>query len=377
MPRLLISVNAGWNLVNFRAGLIRALVADGHEVIAAVVDDGTRDAVAALGARFVPLAMANGGMSPFADLRLLWRYLRLFRRERPDVFLGWTIKPNVYGTLAARMSGIPSIANISGLGTAFIRQSWLTAVATRLYRLGLKRASTVFFQNEDDRDLFVASRAVRREQVVMLPGSGIDPEWSQYASDLPQDDGIFRFLLIARLIADKGVHEYIAAARRLRLTNPRIRCQILGFTNVENRTAISRETLHGWIEEGIVEHLGATDDVRPAIEQADCVVLPSYREGTSRVLLEASAMRRPVIATDVPGCRNVVADGETGFLCAPRDANSLFEAMQRMVAASPQERKAMGLAGSRYVGERFSEAAVIAKYVEAIARAVGSNPRIL
>ena len=371
MSRLLISVNAGWNLVNFRAGLVRALVADGHEVVAAVVDDGTRDAVTALGARFVALPMSNGGLSPLADLQLLWRYWRMMRHERPEVYLGWTIKPNVYGMLAARLHKVPAIANISGLGTAFIRKSWLTTVAINLYRLALRRASTVFFQNDDDRDLFLASRAVRDAQVGMLPGSGIDPAWAAEASDLPRGDGCFRFLLIARLIADKGIHEYVEAARQLRAIRPNVRCQILGFVNVENRTAISPATLDTWMTEGVIEHLGSAKDVRPAIDRADCIVLPSYREGTSRVLLEASAMRRPVIATDVPGCRNVVRDGETGFLCAPRDANSLFLAMQRMVDATPEERKQMGMAGSRFVAEHFSEAAVIDKYRAAIARAVG------
>ncbi len=174
MSRVLIAINSAWNVANFRAGLVRALVADGHEVIAAVVDDGALARVEALGARTIVFPMASHGMSILGDLALFLRFLRLFRRERPDLYLGWTIKPNTYGSFAAALAGIPAINNISGLGTAFIRSNWLTFVAKRLYRLGLRKSATVFFQNEDDRRLFVDNRLVRRERTGLLAGSGID-----------------------------------------------------------------------------------------------------------------------------------------------------------------------------------------------------------
>jgi glycosyltransferase involved in cell wall biosynthesis len=372
LPRVLISINAAWNVVNFRAALVRALAdEDGHEVIAAVPDDGALHKVAALGARPVPLAMTGSGTSVVGDLLLLWRYLRLLRRERPDIYLGWTIKPNTYGSFAARLCRVPRINNISGLGTAFIRQSWLTRVAGVLYRLGLAGSSMVFFQNADDAALFRESGLVRGAPIGMLPGSGIDLGRYDPALFPPRDpDATFRFLLIARLIRDKGVYEFVEAARRLRASHPQVRCQLLGFLDVDNRTAVSRPTLDGWVGEGLVEYLGAADDVRGHLAAADCVVLPSYREGMSRVLLEAAAMERPAIASDVPGCRDVVLDGQTGLLCAAQDAESLAEAMARMVALPPPAREAMGKAARSRAGADFSEAAVIAAYRAAIGGAL-------
>ncbi|MDE2595721.1 MAG: glycosyltransferase family 4 protein [Sphingomonadales bacterium] len=373
MPRVLMSINAAWNVVNFRAALVRALSGeDGHQVIAAVPDDGALDKVAALGARPVALAMTSGSTSIFGDLALFWRYLRLMRRERPDIYLGWTIKPNTYGSLAARLCGVPRINNISGLGTAFIRTGWLTRIASALYRLGLGGSSTVFFQNADDAALFRRLGLVRQSQIVLLPGSGIDLAHYDPTRFPPRaPDGEFRFLLIARLIRDKGVHEFVAAARLLRARHPHLRWQLLGFLDVDNRTAIDRATLDGWVAEELVEYLGAAEDVRGHIAAADCIVLPSYREGLSRVLLEAAAMERPAIASDVPGCRDVVCDGETGLLCQVQDAASLAEAMTRMAALPEAARAAMGRAARVQAGARFSEGAVIAAYRTAIAQALG------
>lgn len=373
MARILLSANAAWNIANFRAALVRALVADGHEVVAAVPDDGALDRVAALGARTIALPMVGRSVSPFGDLALFARYARLMRRERPDLYLGWTIKPNVYGARAAALYDVPVIANISGLGSAFTRASWLTWVAKRLYTLGLRRASTVFFQNADDHALFVAAALVHAGQGALLPGSGVDPAWFDPASmpaRAPRPARDFRFLFVGRLIRDKGVHEYVDAARIVRARHPDARFQILGFLDVDNRTAIRRATLENWVREGIVDYLGTTEDVRAPITEADCVVLPSYREGTSRVLLEAAALATPVIASDVPGCRDVVRNSTTGLLCRARDAEHLAATMTAMLERTPAARAAMGAAARADVIARFSEQAVIDRYRDAIARAL-------
>ncbi|SFO48540.1 glycosyltransferase family 4 protein [Sphingomonas sp. OK281] len=357
-----MSINAAWNVVNFRAGLVRALIADGHEVIAAVGDDGALAGIEALGARVVTLPMDSAGISPFADLRLLAHYRALFRHEQPDVYLGWTIKPNIYGSIAAAFAGVPAINNISGLGTAFLGAGWLMRVVGVLYRIGLRRSATVFFQNAADREVFVGRGLVRERQTALLPGSGIDGVAFDPAHYGQTTDGVFRFLLVARLIRDKGVFEFIEAARTIRVTHPAVRFQILGFLDVANRTAIDRATLEGWVAEGLIDYLGVADDVRPFLAQADCVVLPSYREGTSRVLLEAAAMARPTIATDVPGCRDVVRDRETGLLCRARDATDLARAMREMLASDDGARVAMGVAARRDVLARFAEHKVITSY---------------
>ena len=242
-------------------------------------------------------------------------------------------------------------------------------MAKLLYRVGLRRAHTVFFQNQEDRDLFVEAGLANRQRALLLPGSGID--LSQFpvapAPSAPEDHVVF--LLVARLVRDKGVYEFVEAARRLKTIEPRARCRIVGFLDVANRTAISRSEMEAWIAEGAVDYLGQTDDVRPHIAAANCVVLPSYREGTSRVLLEGAAMARPLIASDVAGCRELIDDGVTGLLCPVRDATALAAAMVQLVALDRDAREAMGRAGRAKVAREFDEALVIARYLERLADA--------
>jgi glycosyltransferase involved in cell wall biosynthesis len=290
--------------------------------------------------------------------------------------LGYTIKPNVYGSLAARSLGIPTLNNISGLGTGFMREGMLNRVVRGLYRVGLAGAHTVFFQNEDDRSQFVDLRLVRPEQTVLLPGSGID--LTRFVAAPPNDlsGGTarpLRFLLVARMLWDKGVGEYVEAARMVKADYPEVRFGLLGGLGAENRTAIPAATVESWVREGVVDYQPAVDDVRAPMADADVVVLPSYREGTSRVLLEASALGRPMITTDVPGCRDVVEDGVAGFLAKVKDAGALADAMRRMILLPQAQRHAMGRAARARVERDYAEQRVIDIYRERIASAVGSR----
>lgn len=362
-----VSINTSWNIVNFRAGLVQALAAHGCEVIAASPHDDYAARLEGLGCRHVPLAMDNKGTSPLKDAGLILRYLRLLRRERPDIYLGWTIKPNIYGSLAAHALGIPAINNVSGLGTAFIRDGWLTRIVRVLYRAALSRSACVFFQNGDDRDLFVDLGLVRAGQTRLLPGSGID--LFRFAANPPAPRVLGEgpvFLMVARLLWDKGVGEYVEAARLVRAQMPQARFRLLGFLDVENRTAVPRADVEGWVREGLIDYLGATDDVRPHIADADCVVLPSYREGTPRSLLEAAAMARPLIATDVPGCREVVEDGVNGWLCRVKDAGDLADHMLRFAVAPAGYRLEMGRQSRLKAEREFDEKIVIDAYLAAI-----------
>lgn len=364
--KIVICLNTAWNLVNFRAGLIRALVAAGHEVVAVAPDDKYAAGLKALGCRFVPLHMENGGTNPVQDALLTWRFVRLFSNERPDVYLGYTVKPNVYGSLAAHMLRIPVINNIAGLGAVFIKDGWLVRVVCWLYRMALKRSAKVFFQNPDDRALFIDGGMVRAEVAELLPGSGVDLK--QFTS-LPKPDAEnpkFRFLLIARMLRDKGVGEYVDAARLLRQRWPQAEFCLLGFVDVQNPAAISRAEMDAWVAEGVVNYLGVSDDVRTQIVVADCVVLPSYREGTPRTLLEAAAMARPIITTDAVGCREVVDDGANGYLCKVRNAGDLAEKMTQLLSLSPEQRTEMGLQGRAKMVAEFDEQIVIKKYLAAI-----------
>jgi glycosyltransferase involved in cell wall biosynthesis len=324
-----------------------------------------------LGVERIPIGIDRAGLNPFADLRLLLKYRSLLQRLKPAAYLSYTIKPNIYGAFAAASLGIPAFPNVSGLGTAFIQGGGLQALVTRLYRVGFARAPVVFFQNQEDNDLFVERRIVRSAQARVLPGSGVDLDFFLPA---PLPDGPPVFLFIGRLLRDKGVAEFVDAAREARAEHPEARFQLLGPLDEGNRTAVSQAEIDSWAAEGAIEWLGTIEDVRPFIAASTAVVLPSYREGLPRSLLEAAATARPLIATDVPGCRDVVEDGVNGYLCAVRDVGSLAAAMRRLLQLPRAQRLAMGEAGRRRVQDRFSEAIVIRAYLDVLTSLDGATP---
>lgn len=354
---IVLSANSDWNIANFRGGLIRGLREAGYEPIVIAPQDPAADKrMRELQVERIAVPIERSGLNALADLALLARYRKLLQRLRPAAYLGYTIKPNIYGALAAASLDIPAIPNVSGLGTAFIRRGLLQQIVTRLYRVGFRRSPLVFFQNDEDRQLFVSRRIVRPEQARVLPGSGVDLDRFAPAPPL---EGTPKFLLVARLLRDKGVLEFVEAARMLRRKLPEARFQLLGPIDEGNRTAISRNELDSWVGEGVVEYLGTTDDVRPFIAAATAVVLPSCREGMPRSLLEAAAMARPLVAADVPGCRDVVEDGINGYVCTVRDSASLASAMHRLAELPLARRQAMGEAARRKVQEQFNEEFVV------------------
>ena len=362
---IVISANSSWNVVNFRSGLIRALVAQNHRVVVIAPKDSYSDQIVSLGAEYRPITLASSGVSLIDDGRSLLRYRRLLRELRPRGFLGFTAKPNIYGSLAALGLGIRIINNISGLGTAFMKPGVLQGVVSILYRCALARSAVVFFQNPDDRDLFIERRLARPDQARLLNGSGIDLD--QFCP--PQNDrelGPLRFLLVARVLRDKGVEEYVGAARILRGEGSDARFGLLGPTDADNRTAISAAQVASWQDEGLVEYLGTSDDVRPHLAAADCVVLPSYREGLPRSLIEAAAMGKPIITTDVPGCRGAVEDGVTGLLCEARSAKALADAVRKMIAFTESKRRAMGRAGRDRAERLYDQDIISAAYLDEI-----------
>lgn len=365
-PTVLLSVNTAWNAWNFRLGLIEAIMKRGHRVLVAAPVDRYADRLIQSGCQFVDFPMDSNGTHPGRDLQLLLRYLMLFHTQRPAAYLGYTIKPNIYGSIAARMAGIPCINNVGGLGASFIDDSMVTRVARLLYKVALRRSRRVFFQNAEDRQLFVEDGLTDPALTDLLPGSGIrlndyDPTAAAVAKS-----SAFRFLLVGRMLINKGVVEFVDAARVVRTKAPGVRFQLLGPVNEANPNSVSRATIAAWEAEGVVEYLGPADDVRPYITSADCIVLPSYREGVPRTLLEAAAMARPIIATRVPGCTDVVEDGVNGLLCNARDSLDLAGKMMSMIALSSVERDSMGRAGRLKAEREFDEALVINKYLKAI-----------
>ena len=371
--KIVISINTAWNIYNFRAGLVRALINQGYEVIAVAPDDEYSHRLEALGCRFIRMPMENNGTNPKQDFSLLMRYLRVLREERPLAFLGYTVKPNVYGSLAAHALRIPVINNIAGLGTAFINNNFLTRIVKLLYRISLHRSRRIFFQNGEDQSLFIESRLVRPECTDRIPGSGMDLSHFRPLSLASVQGRPFVFLLVARMLKDKGVEEFVEAARLAQQQIGAASFQLLGFVDPANPNSISMERIKIWESDGVIRYLGKTDDVRPYLSNADCVVLPSYREGVPRSLLEAAAMARPLIATNVAGCRDVVDHNVNGLLCRARDANDLAEKMVHMFHLPHERRLQMGQAGRRKIESEFDEKLVIQKYLEMIAEIASAS----
>jgi len=343
---------------------VRALLADGHEVhTIAPHDDYTRYLIEA-GCIHHDLKMDSRGANPIKDFLLVFELLSAYRIVKPDVVLHYTIKPNIYGTIAAAILRIPSINNVCGLGTIFLKKNLVSSIAIALYRLAFKFPKKVFFQNPDDRDLFITKKLVASSFTDLVPGSGIDLR-RFVPSDFKRNQ-TFTFLLVSRLITDKGVLEFIDAIRQLKATGIDAKFQVLGAKDPRHKRGIKLKVIDKWISSGTIEYLGTTKDVRPFIQQADCIVLPSYREGTPRTLLEAASIAKPIITTDVPGCHQVVVDGHNGLLCKLKDSTDLAHKMRAMASFDNETLKTMGLNGRKKAELEFSETIVIDKYLKAI-----------
>ncbi|MBI0326126.1 glycosyltransferase family 4 protein [Burkholderia plantarii] len=369
--RIVLVCNTAWAIHTYRHGLIRMLVASGAEVVVLAPRDRTVEPLVAMGCRYVELPVASKGTDPLEDLRMLAAMRRHYRELRPQLVFHYTIKPNIYGSIAAWLARVPSVAVTTGLGYVFIRESRAASIAKQLYRFAFRFPREVWFLNRDDLATFEASRLLAHpERARLLHGEGVDIE--QFAATPLPERETFTFVLIGRLLWDKGVREFVDAARALRPRYPHARFALLGPVGVDNPSAVSKRYVDEWVRDGLIAYLGEAHDVRPHIEAADCVVLPSYREGVPRTLMEASAMCRPIVATDVPGCRDVVADGETGLLCLARDSASLAEKMAAMLEMPAEARRAMGQHGREKVLREFDEANVVERYRETIRALTGT-----
>ena len=370
-PVFLVVASLGESLLLFRRPLLEALRDDGWDVHACAPDpsEPLRAGLDAIGVRLHAVALARTGTNPLRDLGYARALLALIDELRPGAVLAYTIKPVVWAGIACRRRRVPFFALITGLGYAFsgagARRAAVRALATRLLRASLGGARLAFFQNADDRAEFVRRRIVPRGlPTEVVSGSGVDVD--AYApAPLPDAPS---FLMIARLLRDKGVVEYAQAAREVRRERPDAQFHLVGWIDT-NPTAIDADALRGWQEEGTIRFWGRLDDVRPAIRAARIYVLPSYREGLPRTVLEAMAMGRAVITTDVPGCRETVEPGVNGLLVPARDPQALARAMLEL-AADPARTRAMGEQSTALARRRFDARTVSAQMVASIRAAL-------
>lgn len=367
---ILLVANSSWNLSHQRAGLIRAFQQEGRWPLAAVVPDGD-PAVGALPTYSVPLIA--DGTAPLTELRTLLGLIAVMRRVKPRVVLGFTPKGNIYAGLAARATGRPFVPNVSGLGTGFIRGGLLLKVQAALYREAFRGLPIVFFQNRDDARMFETMRLVEARQVRILPGSGVDCRAFAAPPPPKRKDGSVRLLFVGRLLGDKGVRELAGAMRLLKPRYPELQLTLLGELGSANRTAIARQELEGWVAEGLLTHAGQSADVRPFMAAADAVILPSYREGMPRALLEAAAMARPLLASDVPGCREIVRNRDNGLLFEVRSDQAIADAIERFIAAGAEKRFSWALRSREIAEQEYDERLVIDAYRDAVIALTGKD----
>jgi glycosyltransferase involved in cell wall biosynthesis len=364
--KILISINTSWNIINFRLGLLQALQKEGYEITVLAPKDKYSELFRNYNFKYYDIEMNNKGTNPIEDFKLTISYYKILKEIKPDLMLNYTIKPNIYGTIAANLLKIPTINNIAGLGTLFVNENFITKIAKYLYKYSQDKASKIFFQNNEDFELFTSSRLVDRKKSDILPGSGVNTDKFKPIEKTKNLDKII-FLLISRMLWDKGVGEYVEAARTLTKKYPNVEFQLLGFLDVVNKSAISKEQMNTWIKEGIINYLGTSDNVQNEISNADCMVLPSfYREGTPRTLLESASMAKPIVTTNNIGCKDVVNDGETGYLCKIKDSNDLSSKLELIINMSDEERKTMGQKGREKIIKEYDEQIVIEKYLKNI-----------
>ncbi len=364
MKKILIVLNNSWHAYNFRFNLARSLKNNGYEVVFIAPYDKKYSELIKKEFEFYDVNIDPKGINPFSDLKTMIILYRLYKVIKPDIVLSFTIKPNIYSSIVAGMIGIKSISNITGLGTIFIKQSLVTKIAKILYKIALEFNDKVFFQNNDDRNLFVENGLIQKNKTGLLPGSGVDLD--KFVPTSKKIKNKFKFLLIARLLKDKGILEYIGAIKIIKDKYKNIEFQILGAVGTANNTAIKKNELQIWIDNDLINYLGTTDNVEDVISKVDCVVLPSYREGIPRSLLEACAMEKPIIATNVVGCKEVVEDKKNGYLCRVKDFQDLADKMQMIINLTDEEKMIMGKVGREKIVKEFDEKIVINKYLRII-----------
>ncbi len=365
MPlKIAIILNTSWNAFNFRKGLIQHFLSLGHEVIIIAPADESVESLIRWGARHIDIPLDKGGMNPMKDLKYQRSLMTILKVEKPNIALTFTIKPNIYGSLACSACRIPVINNVSGLGTTFLWKGWVQRLATILYQRAFNRSNFIFFQNKDDRELFLQHVNTPVSKTGLLPGSGIDLVF--YNSPPPLFDRPLRILMIGRLIIDKGVREFLTTAAQLKGECPDLEFSLAGGYDASHKRSIPVDEFTHLQKSKTVKYFGQINDVKKALAEADLIVLPSYREGTPRTLLEGAAMSRPLIATDVPGCREVIDDGINGFLCEKESSESLVRKIKLFLSLTTEEKIQMATASRKLVENRFDESIVIGEYMRKI-----------
>lgn len=354
--RILIATNHSYMFYRFRKELVETLMQE-HEVILSTPFVGYEDDLQAMGLRCIDTEIDRRSINPFKDMKLLKTYRKMLDEIQPDLVITYSIKPNIYMGSACMAKGIPYVTNVQGLGTAF-EKPVLSNVVSVMYRSALRKAGTVFFENEENAQFFLHKNIISAQQMNVLPGAGINLDEYPYVP--MQDDGVCSFLFVGRIMKEKGVDEFFTAAKTIKAEfGEKVAFDVVGFYEDAYKGTVDQ-----LVADSVIKFHGFQTDVHPFYEAADCVVLPSYHEGMSNVLLEAAASGRPLITSDIPGCREAVEDGNSGYLCPAKDANALYGAMQRVMELSVEQRSEMGCRGRERMEQQFSKTAVVTETIK-------------
>lgn len=365
-----IVVNSAWAAYNFRLNLAKGIKTSGYKISFVFPFDKKYTQIIKQQFDCYHIDIDSKSINPLKDILTLFDLIKIFRKIEPSAACLFTIKPNIYGSIACQLKNVPYINNITGLGTVFIKKSFLTTTVKLFYRVSLFSSKQVFFQNKNDQNLFINNNIINHSNTSVIPGSGVDTLRFSPVED--SSNHVFVFLMIARLIKDKGIYEYINAIKSIKskLPDAKITFQLLGELGANNRTAVSESELNQWIDDSLIEYLGTTDKVENVLAKCDCVVLPSYREGMPRSVLEGFAMSKPAIVSDVAGCRDIVDDQKDGMVCQPKSSSDLAKKMLEMYFMEKTDRVAMGVSGRKKVENFFDERIVIKTYLDTIDRII-------
>ena len=357
--KILIVTNSSGGLYKFRKMLIEKLLVD-NEVIAYTRISNSEDFLRNIGCVVNELPINRRGMNPITDYKLYKRIINILKREKPGFVITYTIKPNIYAGLACRKLKIPYAVNITGLGTAFERGKLMEIAISSFYKVALKKARVVFFENEFNRDLFVNKRIIEKDRTCLLSGAGVDLR--QFSMQpYPSEDGAFHFLFMGRIMKEKGIEELFLATKKIIDDGYDVVLDVLGGYEENYKEAIERYAQEGWLH-----YHGYQNDVRPFIQKAHCFVLPSYHEGMANTNLECAASGRPIITSNIPGCKEAVIEGKTGFTCEPQNVESLYDAMKKMINLGTDARAEMGKLAREHMIESFDKEKVVEVTISAM-----------
>ena len=372
--RIAFVANTSWSIYKFRLYLIENLIEKGFSVSVLAPRDAYTELFENLpGLTYLELRHFKAkSISPRQDILLYKELLHHYRTVQPSLIFHYTIKANIFGTWAAARARIPAVSVVTGLGYTFARKGWLRSAVRTLYKTAFKKAARVWFLNEDDRHFFTAERLVDTARTFVLPGEGVDTD-AFFASPFEPGKTAVTFLLIGRIIRHKGIIEFARAASLLKQQGLSVQCQLLGGFDENNPVAISRQEVAAWERQGILAYLGHTDQVAPFIEKADCIVLPSYREGMPLSLLEGASMSKALIAADTPGCRTLIEEGINGYLCREKDSEDLAKKMAAYYHLPAAAKRAMGMAARDRILKDFTRQHITRIYLEKINALISST----